>query len=73
MPMNHPRINITLERPIIYFLSSLAKQEHKSMSRLTKELVLEALKRREDKALSMIADIRDIPKAKRLKHDNVWK
>jgi hypothetical protein len=73
MPTKNPRINITLEESTASLLSSLAEQEHKSISGLTKELVLEALERREDMALSAIAEIRDVPKKKRIKHDDVWK
>jgi len=51
----------------------LAKQEHTSLSNLAKELVLEALERREDKALSAIAETRDTKKAKRIKHEDAWK
>ena len=40
-------------------LSRLAKQEKKSVACLTKELVLDALERREDVALSLLADRRE--------------
>lgn len=72
MPTKHPRINITLEESIAGLLTSLAKHENKSVSSFAKELVLEALERREDMALSALAEIRDIPKAKRVKHDDAW-
>jgi hypothetical protein len=73
MPTKNPRINITLEESIAGLLTSLAEHEHKSISSLTKELVLEALERREDMALSAIAELRDKPKAKKVKHDDAWK
>jgi len=73
MPTKNPRINFTLEESTAGFLSSLAKQEHKSVSSLAKELVLEALERREDIELSAIAKIRDTPKAKKVKHTDAWK
>ena len=44
-----------------------------SVSSLTKELILEALERREDMALSAIAELRDKPKVKKVKHDDAWK
>jgi len=73
MPTTNPRIHITLDESITTLLSQLAKNEHKSVAGVTKELILEALARREDVALSSIAETRDKPKAKRIKHDNAWK
>ena len=73
MPTKNPRINITMEDSIISLLVQLAAQEHKSVSSIAKELVLEALERREDKVLSAIAKIRDTTKAKKIKHDDAWK
>ena len=73
MPTKNPRINITLEESVAGILSSLADHEHKSVSSLAKELIFEALERREDMNLSAIAEIRDKPKAKRIKHDDAWK
>jgi hypothetical protein len=72
MPTKNPRINITLEASTAVFLTSLANHEHKSLSSLAKELVLEALERREDVALSSIAAIRDTSKTKRVKHNDAW-
>lgn len=73
MPTKNPRINITLEESIAGLLAKLAQQEHKSVSNLAKELVLEALERREDRVLSAIARSRDVAKAKRIKHKDAWK
>lgn len=73
MPTKNPRVNITLEESLADILSSLAKGEKKSISSLAKELIFEALERREDLNLSAIAEIRDIPKAKRIKHSDAWK
>ena len=58
MPTKNPRINITFEETTVGLLAHLAKQEHKSVSSLAKELVLEALERREDMVLSAIAKSR---------------
>ena len=55
MPTTNPRVNITFEPATVAILSSLAKQEHKSLAGVAKELVLEALERREDKVLSSLA------------------
>jgi hypothetical protein len=73
MPTKNPRINITLEESTAGYLSNLAKHENKSISSLAKELVLEALERREDMAFSAISEMRDTAKAKRIKHTDAWK
>lgn len=73
MPTANPRINITLEKTLASLLEQQAKLEHKSVASIAKELILEALERREDMALSAIAEIRDSKKAKRIKHKDAWK
>lgn len=73
MPTKNPRVNITFEPPVMNIVTSLAKQKHMSVSRVAKELILEALERREDKILSAIAEIRDTKKGKTVKHDDAWK
>jgi len=72
MPTKNPRVNITFEEATVRLLTNLAKQEEKSLSSLAKELILEALERREDKILSEIAEERDTKKAKKVKHKDVW-
>jgi uncharacterized protein (DUF1778 family) len=73
MPTKNPRINITLEESTAGFLANIANLEHKSVSSLVKELLLEALDRREDMALSTLAEVRDSAKVKRVKHNDAWK
>lgn len=73
MPTINPRINITLEKTLALLLGQQAKKEHKSVASVAKELILEALERREDMALAAIAEIRDAKDAKRIKHKDVWK
>lgn len=72
MPTNNPRINITFEKEIAGLLASMAKHEHKSVSGLAKELILDALERREDMTLSRISEERDTIHAKRIDHKNAW-
>lgn len=72
MPTKHPRINITFEESILGLLTDLAQQEHKSVSGFAKELILEALEKREDMSLSALAEIRDHAASKRVKHDDAW-
>jgi hypothetical protein len=73
MPTQNPRINITFEPQTVSVLASLAQEEHTSISRLAKELILEALERREDIALSTIANLRDIENIKPISHQDAWK
>lgn len=72
MPTKNPRVNITLEKSLAGLLADLAEQEDKSVSNIAKELLLEALERREDRLLSALAEKRDLNKAKRVKHHDVW-
>jgi len=69
----HPRLNITFDGEKTALLMDLAKHNHLSVSAMAKELILEALERREDIALSALAEIRDLPHQKRIKHQDVWK
>lgn len=71
--MKNPRINITFEEETTHLLNSLAKQEHKTLSIFVKELILEALSRREDMILSSIAESRDTQHAKTIDHKDAWK
>ena len=73
MPTKNPRINITFEESTAGLLSYLAHQEHKSVSGLAKELILDALDRREDMFLSAIAESRDDAGSKKVNHEDVWK
>ena len=73
MPTTNPRINITLDKSSAAELSHLAHDEHRTVSSLAKELILEALERREDLALSTLAKSRDTKETKRSKHKDAWK
>ena len=72
MPTHNPRVHVTFEPSTAETLFLLAKSEHKSLSSLTKELVLEALDRREDRALSVFAEARDVKSSKTVKHEDAW-
>lgn len=73
MPTKNPRINITFEESTAGLLSYLAQQEHKSVSGLAKELIMDALERREDMFLSAIAESQDRAGSKKVKHEDAWK
>ncbi len=59
MSTKKPRVNITLDMYTVIVLNELATKEQKSVASLAKELILEALDRREDMVLSNLADRRD--------------
>lgn len=72
MTTSNPRLNITLEPNTIGLLALIAEQEHKSLSGIAKELILEALERREDFALSALAKARDTGRNRTVGHDEAW-
>lgn len=69
----HPRLNITFAPDKAALLVDLAKMNHQSVSAMAKELILEALERREDIALSALAEKRDSKHNKKIKHEDAWK
>lgn len=73
MQAKNARINVTFEPPLLSLLGSMAKDAHQSIAGFVKELALEALERREDVALSALAQARDVVSAKRVKHEDAWK
>jgi len=73
MSTKNPRINVTFEESTVKVLIRLAEGEDKSVASLVRELVLEALDRREDKTLSKIAEILDVESAKTHTHEDAWK
>ena len=74
MPTTNPRLNITFLPETAALLTRLAKQEKKSVASLTKELVLDALERREDVALSLLAEQREREDAgkRTYSHKEAW-
>ena len=73
MATKNPRINVTLEPGIAGLMSDMAHEEHVSVSTFARELILEALERREDRALSAIAESRDTKGRKTISHKDAWK
>jgi uncharacterized protein DUF6290 len=73
MPTKNPRLNVTFDPTLASLITSLAKSENKSVSSMTKELILEALDRREDMALSAIAEARENEPLSTTSHENIWK
>jgi len=75
MPTSNPRLNITFQPETAALLAQMARREGKSVASLTKELVLDALERREDIALSLLAERREKEqKGKRFySHEETWR
>jgi mannose/fructose-specific phosphotransferase system component IIA len=75
MPTENPRLNVTLQPEIAALLAKMAKREKKSISGLTKELLLEALDLREDMALSKLAELREREQKgkKYYSHEEAWR
>lgn len=73
MTAKNPRVNVTFEKTTVALLLALAHKEHKSVSRLIRELTLEALEMREDFYLSKIAEKIDVQGVKTYGHDDAWK
>lgn len=73
MTTKNPRINVTFEETVAGLLASLAHKEKKSLSRMVKELTVEALEKREDFYLSKMAEKIDIKGAKTYSHNEAWK
>ena len=72
MPTTNPRINIVTNKELYNSISSIAKIEDISLSAVAKELIIEALDKREDKFLSDIASIRDGANKKTISHKKIW-
>lgn len=72
MANQKPRLNVTMDPVEEKFLAQLAKKERKSVSSLIRELVLEALERREDVALSALANVRLAESKETVAHEDVW-
>jgi predicted DNA-binding protein len=73
MPTQNPRINITLESEFNLILANLAKREAKSISAMAKELILDALERREDLYFSKLGEDRLKSTKKTYSHAAAWK
>lgn len=73
MPTKNPRINVTFDEIFAGILTKLARDEHKSVAGLVRELAMEALEMREDIYFSKLADRIDHPNAKTYSHTEAWK
>ena len=73
MVTKNPRLNITLDEILMGVLQAVAERESKSVSRVARELIVEAVNRREDHYLSDIATKRDVKNMKYISHEDAWK
>lgn len=74
MPTKNPRINVVLEGGLYSAVSDLAKQEGISKSMAIRDLVKEAMELREDVALTVLAEERELTfnQDTALSHEEVW-
>lgn len=74
MPTKNPRINVALERSVYSLIEKLAQERGLSLSRMTRDLIREALEIHEDAVLGEVAEEREATLAERptLGHDEVW-
>lgn len=74
MPTTKPRINITFQPETAALLKQLARRSKKSVASLAKDMVLDALERREDAALLRFAEEceKDQVGKRIYSHEEVW-
>jgi predicted DNA-binding protein len=72
MPTKLQRVNLSIKRDIAEGLELLAKITQKTVTGLAKELIIDALDRREDLYLSKLANEADQEGAKTLSHEEFW-
>ncbi len=77
MPAKNPRLNVVLDPAILSSLADLAKKQAKSLSEVAKDLIMNALDRHEDLALSRLAaareELSEKNKEPRVSHEKAWK
>lgn len=72
MTTKNPRINVTFENATIKLLSSLAHMQDKSLSKIVKDLTIEALEMKEDLYLCQIAEDVDKEDIENVSHEEAW-
>ncbi len=73
MPTANPRINIMCEPLIFEFINDIAEEEHKSLSAIAHQLIVEALERREDIHFSRLAEQREHQPSVHSSHEKAWR
>ena len=74
MPTKNARINVVVEKPLYAIIDEISKERGISKSMVVRDLVIQAIDLREDRALAHFADERgkSFEKAKTLTHEEVW-
>jgi predicted DNA-binding protein len=72
MPTKLHRINLSVEQNLVDDLTFLAKTNQKTVAGFVKELIREALDKREDLYLSKLANEVDVDGAKTISHEEFW-
>lgn len=73
MPTKNPRINITANERLMKNILLVAEEEGRTTSSMARELIEEALERREDMYLSSVALERDEDNNTTISHKEAWK
>ena len=75
MPTKSVRVNVVLTSPLYDALGRLAQREGRSVSRMARDLLHDALETDEDLALAEIAKrrARTLRRSAGLTHDQVWR
>lgn len=67
------RLSVNLEGEVFGIVAKIAAKTGQSTSAFARDLMLDALERREDLALSNLAKKRDKNTQKTIKHQDAWK
>jgi len=74
MPTLNPRINVTVTPEIVNTLNMMAKQKSTSLSRVTADLIAQAVEDHEDMYFSKVADEAYLSNQKWVEDsDDIWK
>jgi hypothetical protein len=72
MPTSSPRVHVVCEAPVYIAINDIAKEEHRSMSAIAHDLIVEALDRREDLYFSELAEQRENKSFRVMSHQKAW-
>ncbi len=72
MPTSSPRVHVVCESPVYIAISDIAKEEHRSMSAIAHDLIIEALDRREDLYFSELSEQRESKPFRTISHHKAW-
>ena len=73
MPTQQPRLNLTLDAPMMQMIAKLAKKGHQSRALVAKNLIAQALELQEDLYFSTLANAREKDNSPWVSHEEIWK